>query len=94
MLEIFEQYDKRGNQRVLRLKETIYGLCQSPGSFCKFLTNKLTANVMLQYNPDPCIYIVNKVICIVYADDLIFWARDKSEIRDLAIQIHDIGVDL
>ena len=49
---------------------------------------------MLQSNLDPCILISDKVICIVYFDDLIFWAKDKSNIRDLEIKIHDLGVDI
>ena len=49
---------------------------------------------MLQSNLDPCIFIGDKVICIVYFDDLIFWAKDKSNIRDLEIKIYDLGVDL
>ena len=43
---------------------------------------------------DPCIFIVEKFICIVYVADLIFWAKDKSDIRDLAMKLHDLGVDL
>ena len=49
---------------------------------------------MLQSNLDPCIFIGDKVICIVYVDDLIFWAKDKLYIRDLAIKLHALGVDL
>ena len=44
----FEQYDKCGNRRVLRLKKTIYELCQIPLSFWKYLTQNLTASAMLQ----------------------------------------------
>ena len=43
---------------------------------------------------DPCIFIVEKFICIVYVADLIFWAKGKSDMRDLIIKLHDLGVDL
>ena len=33
MPKIFEQYDKRGNWRVLRLKKTLYGIFQIPRYF-------------------------------------------------------------
>ena len=41
MPKVFEQYDKRGKLRVLILKKTIYGLCQSPRYFWKYLTKEL-----------------------------------------------------
>ena len=49
---------------------------------------------MLQSNLDPCIFIGDKVICIVYVDNLLLWEKDKSNIRDLEMKIHDLGVDL
>ena len=49
---------------------------------------------MLQYNLDPCIFIIDKVICIVYVYDLIFWAKDKSDMPGLATKPHDIGIDI
>ena len=33
MPKVFEQYDKRGEQTVLRLKKKLYRLCQSPRDF-------------------------------------------------------------
>ena len=49
---------------------------------------------MLQSNLDTCIFIGDKIICIVYVADLIFWAKGRSDMRDLAIKLHDLGVDL
>ena len=94
MTKVFDQYDKRGNRMVLRLKKTIYGIFQSPRSFWDYLTQKLIASRMLQSNLDPCIFIIDKVICIVYVYDLIFWEKDKSEIHNLSITLPDIGIDL
>ena len=94
MPKVFEQYDKRGNRRVLRLKKTIHILCQSLRSFCKYLTKKLIAIIMLQSNLDSCIFISDKFICILYVDDLIFCYKDKSCIRYLAMILHDIGIDI
>ena len=38
---------------------------------------------MLQSNLDPCLFIGDISIYIVYVDDLIFWAKDESDIHDL-----------
>ena len=72
----FEQYDKHGKQRVIILKNTLYVIHQRPRDFLKYLTQKLIASGMIQYNLDPCLFIGDKFICIVYVDDLIFWAKD------------------
>ena len=49
---------------------------------------------MIQYNLDPFLFIGDKVICIVYVDDLIFWENDKSDMHDLEMKPFDLGVDL
>ena len=77
MPKVFETYDKHGKRRVLRLKNTLYGICQSPRAFWKYLTQKLIASEMLQSNIDPFLFIGDKVIGIVYVDGLIFWENDK-----------------
>ena len=94
MPKLFEQYDKRGNLKLLRSKKTLYGLCKIPRYFWKYLTQKLLASRMLQSNIYPCLFIGDKVVCIVYFDDLIFWANFESNIHDLAMKLCDLGVDL
>ena len=49
---------------------------------------------MLQYNIYPCLFIGDEFICIVYVDDLIFWAKDESDIHDLSMKLRGIGVDI
>ena len=39
-------------------------------------------------------YIVDKVMCMVYVDDLIFWAKEEDNIHDLAMKLHELGVEL
>ena len=49
---------------------------------------------MLQSNIDPCLFIGDKVIRIVYVDELIFCEKDESDIHELVIKSFDPGVDL
>ena len=49
---------------------------------------------MLQSNIYPCLFIGDEFICIVYVDDLIFWAKDESDMHDLSMKLRGIGVDL
>ena len=82
MPKVFEQNDKRGKRNLLRLKKTLYGLCQIPRAFLKYLTQKLISSRMLWYNIYPCLFIGDKFLCIFYAEDLIFWENDESNIHD------------
>jgi hypothetical protein len=43
---------------------------------------------------DPCLFVGEKVICVVYVDDLIFWSKDTVAINDSAMQLRELGVDL
>ena len=90
----FEQYAKNGRKKVLKLKKTLYGFCQSPQAFWEYLTEKMKTCDMHQSKFDPRLFVGEKVMCIVYVDDLIFWARDEDDIHDLAIQFRDLGVNL
>ena len=56
------------------------------------MTQKLIVIGMLKSNLDTCIFICDKFICMLYVDDLIFWAKDKSDIRDLAIELYGLVV--
>ena len=49
---------------------------------------------MPQSELDPCLFVGEKVICICYVDDLLFWARDEKDINDLAMKLREVGVDL
>ena len=39
-------------------------------------------------------FVGDKVICIVYVHNLLFWARDIEDVTLVATQLSDLGVDL
>ena len=80
--------------KVLKLKKTLYGLRQSPRAFWKYLVEKMEMSGLKQSSLDPCLFVGPKVIAISYVDDLIFWARDESDIHDVAMRLREVGVDL
>ena len=90
----FVQRDKNGKKKVLKLRRTLYGLRQSPRAFWKYMTEKLESCGMKQSDFDPCLFIGESVMCIMYVDDLLFWSRDENDIHTLAMQLRDCGVDL
>ena len=58
------------------------------------MTKKLDQRVLKQSKLDPCLIFGEKVTCIVYVDNLIFWDRNQDDIHNLAMHFQEWGVDL
>ena len=89
----FQQYNKKRKQKVLKLKKTIYGLRQLPKAFWKYMVEQMEECEWKQSSLDLCLFIGEKVICIIYVDDIIFWAQGESYITNLAMMLRGKGVD-
>ena len=68
------------NKKALKLKKTHYGLQQSLRAFWLYLTEKMEACGVEQSTLNPCLFISEKVMCICFVDDLIFWSLDEADI--------------
>ncbi|KAL7532071.1 hypothetical protein ACHAXR_006179 [Thalassiosira sp. AJA248-18] len=90
----FQQYDKRGNAKVLKLKRTLYGLKQSPRAFWKYMVEKLSNSGMVQSDLDPCLFIGDTVIAVMYVDDVLMWSTDTDNIYALGERLRKEGVEL
>jgi hypothetical protein len=60
--------------KVLKLKKYVYGLKHSPRNFFLHLKGKLEKVGFTQSEKDPCLFMSDKVICIVYVDDTLFFS--------------------
>ena len=49
---------------------------------------------MVQSKMDTCLFIGNKVMAIIYFDDILFWSVNKNNVHNLAMQLREQGVDL
>ena len=49
---------------------------------------------MVQSNMDPCLFIGEKGMAIIYVDDLLFWSVNVNEIHEKAMKLREQGVDL
>ena len=76
------------------MKKTLYGLRQLPRAIWEYMVERMEECKYKQSSLDPCLFIGKKVICIIYVDDIIFVAQDKSYIIDLAMMLRGKGVDL
>lgn len=72
------------NAFVLKLRKSLYGLVQSPRNFFKKLSKALIERGFVQSKIDPCLFIQPTMLCLVYVDDCIFFAKIKNNI-DLMI---------
>ena len=79
---------------ILRLKRSLYGLVQSPKNFFEHLKSNLLKTGFRQSKHDPCLFISHTVICLVYVDDCLFFARDQEHIDSAIKQITETGMVL
>ena len=68
---------------VLRLKKILYGQEKSARLWCENLRNGLLDRSFVMSKVDTCLFMSKNLICVVYVDDCIFWARSKSDIDNV-----------
>ena len=90
----FEVKGKNGIPRVLKLTKTLYGLLQSPRALWKYMTTNMKLCGMVHSKMYPCLFIGNKVMAIIYVDNILFWFVNENNIHDVAMQLREHGVNL
>jgi hypothetical protein len=81
--------------KVLKLNRSLYGLRQSPRNFFQYLKSKLEL-IGFKANIDigPCLFISEKVICLVYVDDTLFFSPREEFINEVIEQLSKCELDL
>jgi hypothetical protein len=76
--------------KCLKLNRSLYGLKQSPKTFFEFLKGNLES-IGFKSNDelDPCLFISDKVICLVYVDDTLFYSPKAEYIDEVIKQLQD-----
>ena len=65
--------NKTGGEKVLKLKKSpSYGLKQSPRTFYQHLSKSLQSRGWKPSVIDPCLFMKDKSMCVIYVDDTIF----------------------
>lgn len=81
--------------KVLKLKKSLYGLKQAPRNWYLHLRTKLeNIGLQCQEDVDRCLFISNKVICVLYCDDSILFARDKADIDEVIAKLREAELEL
>jgi len=81
-IELPKGYEpSHGNNIVLKLNKSIYGLVQAPLSWYNHLSKGLCNCGFEQSKNDPCLFYRNGVMVLAYIDDCIFFSKDTKKIN-------------
>ena len=80
--------------KVLKLKKSLYGLKQSPRNHYQNLKSKLEKLKFEACESDPCLFVSDKVIALVYVDDTLLYARDQADIDAVIKGLQDLEMEL
>ena len=78
----FKSYGKQ-HEVVLKLKKRLYGKSEGARIWYKKLRNGLLERSFVVSKVDPCLFMSKTVICVVYVDGCLFWARSQSGIDNV-----------
>ncbi|CAJ1960823.1 unnamed protein product [Cylindrotheca closterium] len=78
--------------KILKLNKSLYGLKQSPVNFFNFIKGKENTGFKSQEEVDPCLFISDKVICLLHVDDTIFFSPKEEYINKAIESLKSQGV--
>ena len=82
---------KTGTDKVLKLKKSLYGLKQSPRTFYQHLSQGLQNRGWIVSGIDPCLFMKDQMMCVIYVDDTIFTGPSQQQLDD---EIKKLGIKL
>lgn len=80
--------------KVLKLKRSLYGLRQSPRNFFEHLKGVLLKCGFQQSACDPCLFVADRVLCLTYVDDCLFFAPTEKDIDEMIRVLREKGMEL
>ena len=81
---------ENNNHKVLKLRKNLYGLNVASRNWFLTLLAGLKSRGFKPSTIDPCLYIKDDILCLVYVDDTIFFAQNDEIINDM---ISDLQTD-
>ena len=100
--EGYVQFDKYGNELVMKLRKSLYGLKQSSRNWNKCLDDFLISKNFKRSLSDPCLYTKYSQSCftliLVHVDDMIIAGSNERDVTDVKntlsnrFKIKDLGI--
>ena len=81
-IELPMDFKSDGGQHdvVLKLKKSLYGQAKAARLWYEKLQNGLVERGFVMSKVDPCLFMSNTVIFVIYVDACLFWARSQYDI--------------
>ena len=76
---------------VFKLKKGLYGQAEAARLWYENLQDGLLESGFVTSKVDPCLFMSKTVICVVYVDYCLFWARLQSEIDNVMKSFKEDG---
>jgi hypothetical protein len=80
--------------KVLKLKRSLYGLKQAPRDFFQHLKSKQEKVGFEQSDADQCLFISDKVICLVNVDDTLLFSPKQEYINEVLEQLKEEDMEV
>jgi hypothetical protein len=77
---------------VWKLNKSLYGLAQSPRNYFLYTKEKLLKMGFYQSESDPCLFISNDIICLIYVDDALLFYKNKLAMATLVDKMKAEGM--
>eukprot|EP00957_Ditylum_brightwellii_P023282 1757030-Ditylum_brightwellii.AAC.1 len=94
--EVYMNYPQgwEKKNKVLKLTSSVYGLSQAPLAWFNKLSQGLKDAGFKPSTLDPCLFFSDDVICVVYADDCLMFARDINMVDKAIDKMKELGFQL
>ena len=85
LIELPQDFKSGGGQHdvVLKLNKSLYGQAKAARLWYEKLRNGLLERGFVMRKLDPCLFMSKTVICVLYVDYCLFWARSQYDIDNL-----------
>ncbi|GFH58525.1 hypothetical protein CTEN210_15001 [Chaetoceros tenuissimus] len=93
-MQIPDGYTPNLPNSVLKLKKNLYGLKQASHNWHNLLKAGLIKLGFRQSDYEPCLFLKDGIICVVYVDDTLFFAKDDKIIDNHISKLKKLGFDL
>jgi hypothetical protein len=77
---------------IWKLNKSLYGLAQSPRNYFLYTKEKLLKMGFYQSESDPCLFISNDIICLIYVDDALLFYKNKLSMATLVDKMKSEGM--
>ena len=70
-------------RQVFKLKKSLYGLRQAPLKWFEKLREGMIERGFKQSKQDPCLFLADNLVAVVWVDDVLFFAREEKKIDEM-----------